>query len=210
MQNPRSDSEGFHKNNLENASESSKEKCPACQSAIVSTQSECFSCGIVFAQYARFQFEKDIRKKIGGLEHLGQHHLQEFDTFWKRLVVNYQDRDLHVEFVDKCQKEMALPFAIHCYSRMLEIDSSDDIAVVMRERALALLKVHFVVAPQKKEVILSPSPLFKWVNNAGILLGVLLMVMAGLNAEFKSLMVLGFGFLLVFLAAKFYQKNYFS
>ena len=202
MQNPRS---------IEGRSiEGVTENCPACQTVCVSGQTECFSCGIVFVQYARFQFEKDIREKIGGLSHLAQSHLEELDTVWKRVVVNYSDRDIHESFVRKCRTETALPFAIHCYSRMMDLDAGDDIAAVMRKRALAMLSVPAMVAPTPKAPIASPSLLFKWVNNAGIVLGVFVIGLGTMVPQLQNLVGLGVSFLFLFLVSKVYQKRYFS
>ena len=72
-----------------------EKRCPSCQKEILNGQKECFGCGIVFENYAKFQFEKDMKEKVGGLDHLEAPSLKKLDQSWKKLVVNYHDQQGH-------------------------------------------------------------------------------------------------------------------
>ena len=123
------------------------EDCPSCGVELVPKQKECFSCGVVFASFAKFQFEKIIKQKVGGIDHLTQGTLQQLDLLWKKIVVNYHDQESHQAFLRRCFVESAIPFAVHCYTRMLDIDKEDDLAITMRRQALQMLALPWRRGP---------------------------------------------------------------
>ena len=115
--------------------------CPSCNREVVKDQAECFSCGIVFSSYDKFQFEKDMKAKVGGIDHLSVTNIKTLEKMWKKVVVNYHDKVEHQSFLQHCFKEKALPYAVHFYSRMLEIDAHDDIDVDCRDRQTSQLNI---------------------------------------------------------------------
>ena len=183
--------------------------CPSCGQEVAQKQAECFSCGIVFSSYAKFQFDKQLKEKVGGIDHLSVTNIKALERAWKQVVVNYHDKNEHQNFLQKCFKEKALPYAVHFYSRMLEIDVDDDIAQMMRRQALSMMTTSLSYGESEgvSSEFQKKTPVMKWSIYIGLCLS-LICVSAGLflpNA--RNLIGLGVSFLAIFGFLYFYRRD---
>lgn len=187
----------------------SYQHCPACGKEMVAGHSECFSCGVVVDRFADRLTTMQAQSKIGGIEHLTSADLKRLDKKWKQVVVNYHDQSGHHDFIDHCQKNGALPFAIYHYSKMLDIDKEDDIADLMRRQSLTRL----TFAAEIGDSSTAPASMVRLdrLLRVAILIGMLLStitIMAGiLNPAERNLIGLGVSFLAFFVALFLYRRS---
>ena len=186
----------------------SYQNCPACGKEMVAGHSECFSCGVVVDRFQDRMSTNQIQNKIGGIDHLTSLDLKRLDKKWKQVVVNYHDQEGHHDFIGHCQKKGALPFAIHHYSRMLEIDKEDDIADSMRRQALTRLTfaTEVVESPSVPPVMRRLDRFARLAIGIGIFLSSLAIVTGALNPDMRNLIGLGVSFLALFLALSIYRR----
>lgn len=185
--------------------------CPSCGHEVVKDQTECFSCGIVFSSYDKFQFEKDMKAKIGGIDHLSVTNIKTLEKMWKKVVVNYHDKVEHQSFLQHCFKEKALPYAVHFYSRMLEIDAHDDIANLMRRQALSMITTSLSHGDRSAErsEFQRKTPVMKWVIYIGLCLSLTCITIGLFSPGARNLIGLGASFLAIFTFLYYYRKDNF-
>ncbi len=168
--------------------------CPACGKELVVDKDECFSCGVVVSRLKDRLYQRKNQDQIGGIEHLSVGELKQLDRRWKQVVVNYHDQNAHHDFISYCQRIGALPFAVHHYTKMLDIDKEDDIAELMRKQALSRLTFQFATAQntQKPEEIVPRAFTFlKWIGALLLFLGAAFIVIGLLTPNAKNLVGLG-------------------
>ncbi|MES2857184.1 MAG: hypothetical protein V4692_15050 [Bdellovibrionota bacterium] len=103
--------------------------CPKCATRNVTTAQECRSCGIVFAKF-RTGGEERVMSEIQLAGRL------ELVSFWDTVAADYQNVDLHQEFVMACEKAGCLPFASHKYANILAVAPEEEIARKMRKQII--------------------------------------------------------------------------
>lgn len=188
----------------------SYQNCPACGKEMIPEHDECFACGVVVGRYQERLKYTTTRSEVGGIEHLDNHQLKDLDKKWKQVVLNYHDSSEHMTFIQLCQKKKALPFAIHQYTELLKINPEDDIASVMRRRALSFLSVNFVTdkLPTKQGIDLSLglALALKWINWLGFLFSSACIVVGLTVPDARNLIGLGAAFLSLFVALFVYRK----
>lgn len=183
--------------------------CPACGKEMISGHSECFSCGVVVDRFQDRLNTQKTKSDIGGIDHLSSHDLKRLDKRWKQVVVNYHDQKNHQDFISFCQKNRALPFASYHYSKMLEIDKADDIAIVMRRQVLTLLSVPFETLPtsENKKDFYRVDIFLKWFNWVGLVLSASCVVAGLLMPQARNLIGLGAAVLCLFVALYYYRRS---
>jgi hypothetical protein len=183
--------------------------CPACGKEMIPNHDECFSCGVVVKRYKeRVELQKS-HEEIGGISHLTAPEIKALDRKWKQVVVNYFDQSEHMGFIRLCQKQGALPFAIHQYSQILKVNKEDDIAQLMQRRAMSCLSVHFETVDKVDipQVIGRGLQLaVKWVNWLGLFFSSFCIVAGLSQPDAKNLIGLGVTFLTLFIAMYIYRK----
>ena len=186
----------------------SYQNCPACGSELVAGHSECFSCGVVLN---RFQIKMETEKThnaIGGIEHLTSFDLKKLDKKWKQVVVNYHDQNGHQSFISLCQENGALPFAVHHYSKMLEIDKEDDIAQVMRRQALSRLSFSITAEPEETiNVFNRLHSLLRITSLLGMSFGLISVITGILKPAHQNLVGLGVAIIAIFAALYIFQRK---
>ena len=183
--------------------------CPACGKEMVAGHSECFNCGVVVDRFQDRVNNTATKEAIGGIDHLTPIDIKKLDKKWKQVVVNYHDQKGHDEFIDLCQKNGALPFAVYHYTKMLEIDKEDDIAQVMRRQTLSRLTVTFNTRTGSKTVeeFKPVDILIKWANWVGIFMSTTCVVAGMLIPNARNLSGLGVASLTLFIALLLYRRN---
>ena len=183
--------------------------CPSCNREVVKDQAECFSCGIVFSSYDKFQFEKDMKAKVGGIDHLSVTNIKTLEKMWKKVVVNYHDKVEHQSFLQHCFKEKALPYAVHFYSRMLEIDAHDDIASLMRRQALSMITTSLstLETVEGESEFQRKTPVMKWAITMGICCSLACIVVGLFSPIARNLIGLGASFLAIFTFLYYYRRD---
>lgn len=183
--------------------------CPACGKEMVAGHSECFSCGVVVNKFESRRLLSTTINAIGGIEHLTETDLKRLDRKWKQVVVNYHDQKGHQEFIQMSQESGALPFAVHHYTQMLEIDGEDDIAHLMRRQSLSRLTVHFETPKMPPRQIGNNRLefLLKSINWIGLFIGSFFVVAGEILPDSKNLVGLGVACLALFGALHLYRRR---
>ncbi|MCB0377676.1 MAG: hypothetical protein KDD33_04225 [Bdellovibrionales bacterium] len=183
--------------------------CPACGKEMLIGHKECYSCGVIVERFNSIQHERGVKEKVGGIDHLTLEHIKQLEHQWKKLVVNYHDQKAHEEFLGYCFKRQALPYAVHCYSRMMDIDGDDDIASMMRRRAFTMISapIEGTATPEKKSIVDSRFPFLKWVNWIGIFFSSFCMVSGMMIPQARNLIGLGASFLVIFIALYIFRRK---
>mgnify|MGYP003683199283 CR=1 FL=1 len=184
--------------------------CPACNKEMIAGHSECFSCGVIVQRFKSTQSLRKTKDIVGGIEHLSQEDFKRLDKAWKKVVVNYHDKATHENFLKQCYEHRALPFAIHHYSKMLEIDKEDDIADLMRRQALSTVSIGFenkVSDIGESKVETRGLPFLKWVNWAGLFFSSFCIVTGLATPGARNLVGLGASFLVLFIALSIYRRR---
>ncbi len=187
----------------------SYQNCPACGKEMVAGHSECFSCGVVIQRFQDRAKMHATKQSIGGIDHLTDVDLKKLDKKWKQVVVNYNDQDEHQKFISVCQENGALPFAVHHYSKMLEIDREDDIAELMRRQALSRLTIQALpenTRPSQK-TDLPVDFIIKTILWGALMLSLALIVVGFINPGARNLIGLGFSFFVMFIALLLYRRR---
>lgn len=183
--------------------------CPACGKEMITGHNECFSCGVVLKKFEDKRNLVETKASIGGIDHLTNHDVTRLDRKWKQVVVNYHDSEAHQEFLNLCQKQGAMPFAVHHYSKMLEIDKEDDIAQVMRRQALSRLTINFETEKKSNKSFTTSRTdrIIKWINWVGFFTSAAFIVTGALLQDSRNLIGLGVAMLSLFVALHLFRRR---
>lgn len=89
----------------------------------------CPSCQVVFEKH---------NKKIQGLQDVVVAST-DVSTIWQQVLADYENRNLHDQFIQKCFAEKNLPYASQQYRKMLELNGQDAIANKMQAQIVTML-----------------------------------------------------------------------
>lgn len=112
--------------------------CPSCYQTLKPKALDCASCGIILQNYRRASTERKLKHTIGGLYHLTAEECVQLERAWGKIESVYYDQNLHNQFLHMCLRLKSLPFAVKRYKSRLDMDSYDDIATMMKNRAILL------------------------------------------------------------------------
>lgn len=160
--------------------------CDNCGKEIPASSEKCSLCGIEFERWVRFK----LKGKVGGLEHLSDSDWSEVDRAWKKVAAFYNDKELHHSFLHLCYNKKALNYAVFRYGEILKLNSSDDIAQLMKRQAMSLSQdqgLQIKSKPTKDKLTVSFPRWPKYVSLLGLFSGAMLTVMGSLHlplAEF--------------------------
>lgn len=110
--------------------------CPKCEAKLSPGATECSQCGVLVPRVlAQIEdpLQAEYRLAFGS----------EFVEKWQYVVANYENEEVHWNFITDCQSAGALEFAAYRYRRLKEV-LNDDIAAAMLKRinALSLMEVE--------------------------------------------------------------------
>ncbi len=112
--------------------------CPSCYQTLKPKALDCASCGIILENYRRASTERKLKHTIGGLYHLTVEECVQLERAWTKIESIYYDQKLHDQFLHLCLRLKSLPFAVKKYKNRLDLNAYDDIATMMKNRALLL------------------------------------------------------------------------
>jgi len=130
--------------------------CPSCYQTLKPKAVECMSCGIVLENYRRSHIEKKLKHTIGGLYHLTSEECIQLEKTWAKIETVYYDQNLHNQFLHACLRLKSLPYAVKKYQGRLNRDSLDEIASIMKNRAMLLASESLPTTAAKGETWAPP------------------------------------------------------
>lgn len=104
--------------------------CPKCESALEPGATECLSCGVILPKIlAQLEdpMQADFKADLGA----------DFVYRWQTVLSDYENEQVHWDFINYCQQFEALEFAAYRYRRLVDI-VNDDIAAKMLKRVEAM------------------------------------------------------------------------
>lgn len=117
---------------VEKKEENIAKTCPKCGARNVSTpgstSKECSHCGVIFEKVQPNIPISEDDSALGGTPKLSD--------LWEKLMNDFEDLNLHDQFVNQCRSENALPFASKKYGKILSINPHDEIAKIMRNKVI--------------------------------------------------------------------------
>lgn len=115
---------------------------------------------------------------------------------WDLVRENYARVDLHEAFVQKCFGSNQLPFASLQYRQIIEANPSDDLALKMRDRIIALSTAAYIPQRRQEEKSSRGSGLTWLLIGAGVLLvltGLMSKDLRGVAGVGAAMVVIGVG-----------------
>lgn len=110
------------------------ETCPKCETKLSPGAVECLSCGALLPKVlAQLEdpMQSEFKTEFGS----------DFTDRWQVVLSDYENEDLHWNFISYCQQFRALEFAAYRYRRLVDV-VNDDIAQKMLRRISSLLLVE--------------------------------------------------------------------
>ena len=139
-----------------------EEHCPSCLETLPARASECPSCHVVIAHFKRLSVEARMKTTVPALSHLTTNQCEELDLAWRKAEAFYIDSEIHHQFLHICYRHKALSFAVKKYTELLEKNYMDEIADVMRRRAVVLAQSTF---PEKPSAADTKASEIQWASS---------------------------------------------
>ena len=95
------------------------EPCPKCFKANAVNLNECAHCGVVIA--------KARASELAFTEPSLPPHSAQLATAWKRVIADFNDESLHIEFMKMAERERALAYAAAQYGQMQKLMPTDEV-----------------------------------------------------------------------------------
>lgn len=95
------------------------EPCPKCFKANALNVNECAHCGIMIA--------KARASELAFTEPSLPPHSAQLATAWKRVIADFNDESLHIEFMKMAERERALAYAAAQYGQMQKLMPTDEV-----------------------------------------------------------------------------------
>ena len=172
--------------------------CPACGQELVPDTVECFSCGALVARSRELQAWKKTMEQVGGMDHLSQKDFKKLEQMWSALILSYEDKSVHQNFLNICDQLTVLPLATHHYSKLLKMDPEDEIALFMRDQSMSRLTVH-LERVRKENSFFRLSRWLRWTYFFGLSLSLSCVFAGWVTPGAENLVGLGGSLFLVFL-----------
>jgi ribosomal protein L40E len=153
--------------------------CPKCRARNLGSSQECLKCGVVFARYRKWAFER-----APGEVRLQRH--PELAKIWERILADYEDEYMHWNFISAARQADCLAYASHKYARILSVAPDEEIALTMKRRIQGLSALPLEVPRRQIERMQ-----FRGVNGLLIALAAAL-ILLGMNLHgMRNLVGLG-------------------
>ena len=171
--------------------------CPKCQATNVKGALDCEICGIVFAKYSAKQstiqqvqqHQKNItdvkssKKITAPVSKLTNTDLEQL---WQRVMSDYDNVDIHDNFIQQALQTNNLAFASQQYRNILSNHPHEEIAKKMQNR-ITLMAINMFVPERTQEV----SRFHFGISGTLITLGIILMGCAYLFSGLFTKMAIG-------------------
>ncbi len=172
-----------------------KEDCPVCHTEVLSTMDQCYNCKADLKALRENPQEEESEVPI-------IHGTPELQAKWQHVVNNWNDRDLHQEFIDECHEASELSFAAHKYGRILSMNPLDAFARPSKKKIQALVEQNMLSEKTEEK-----SPTRVKVKDYGlswiaIVLSLAMISFGLLQPEMKNLVGLGAALLALVLGVR--------
>lgn len=112
------------------AQKNSTKPCPKCGAINEKKNEECYSCHVIFARLEQLPLDPTLKAQPSLVRK------------WKNLVLNFDNKELHEDFLESCHRLEALRFAILKYEELKKAQGgSDETCESMIFKAHGLLQV---------------------------------------------------------------------
>ncbi len=170
-------------------------QCPKCREPYSGGDTECSSCGIVFAKFVQpdltsaFQVSRDLKNA------------------WDDVIQAYEDYDVHRRFIRLAQVEQSLEYALERYKIVLDACPQDDLAMRAQKELVALAEVKIQVQEEapRKNAFEFQFPRLR-LGTFLMFLCAVVMVMGLMIPGARNLVGFGSAVLFVMLALRFYFR----
>jgi hypothetical protein len=95
------------------------EPCPKCFKPNTLSASECSSCGVLLS--------KARASELAFTEPGVPPHSPQLEAAWKKVIADFNDESLHIEFMKMAERERALPYAAAQYGQMQKLMPTDEV-----------------------------------------------------------------------------------
>jgi ribosomal protein L40E len=179
--------------------------CPKCGALNAKNSEECYSCHVIFERLEQLPLDPRLRAQPSLVRK------------WKNLVLNFDNKDLHEDFLKSCHQVEALRFAILKYEELRRAQGgADDVCTTMIARAQSLLHVPAAAASATPTgagavngVIKSEAPQAweKWCLWVPVGLSLVMILVGFLNLSLRNLVGAGVAVLLLTLGLIYFWKG---
>jgi hypothetical protein len=173
---------------LKTEGEEAKQSCPKCHLALISGIEDCPHCGVIPKKYLSLK----TASRIQGSERL--------NVLWKKIIDEYENDELHQDFIKISSKENNLAYASSQYAQLVKLIPHDERATKMIAEIQALVAVSMAHSTQPIRVQSVKSRQPRWLT-AIFIIGAMLVAFGFFFPLFRN--VTGLGAVLVFLALGF-------
>lgn len=122
--------------------------CPKCGALNGRSSKECYSCHVIFERLEGLPTDPSLKAQPSLVRK------------WKNLVENFENEDLHNEFMRSCHELDALKFAIYKYEELKKAQGGDPQCDIMIARANTMMLTGLKKETFQKQV----SPKAKWLK----------------------------------------------
>lgn len=193
--------------NLQQEIESSAQKnstraCPKCGAINEKKAQECYSCHVLLARMEQLPLDPTLKAQPSLVRK------------WKNLVLNFDNLELHEDFLKSCHQLEALRFAILKYEELKSAQGgSDEVCERMIQKAQGLLQVVLsgrTLGELSSSAKIEAAPRQKWSKYilwTPISVGLIMMMMGFLNLGLRNLVGAGVAMILLTLGLIFLWKG---
>jgi ribosomal protein L40E len=164
--------------NLTGAESAYLKTCPKCAALNPLRSLECYSCGVIFSRVEGLPRDAKLRAQPSLLKK------------WKAVLADYENQELHEDFLQSCTAVQALEFAKDRYQEMISVQGIDPIGDQILKR-IEGLKNETIIADQPM-LVLPQAKVFqvlkRYYRAAPLLIGIFL-VLIGLIGKTNRNMV---------------------
>lgn len=173
------------------AKEKSSLSCPKCGAIRERSALECFSCHVIFARLEDLPLKPTLKAQPSLVRK------------WKDLILDFDNKALHEDFIKCCREIEALPFAILKYEELRKAQGgSDDVCASMIARIHGMLSVTLSSKPKPELRARGgmASPVVSWhkyVFLIPISISILMILMGFLSLSLRNLVGAGVAMMLL-------------
>lgn len=175
--------------------------CPKCGALNDKKLTECYSCHVLFERLDQLPLDPMLRAQPSLVRK------------WKNLVLNFDNMDLHDDFLKSCHELDALRFAMMKYEDLKKAQGcNDDLCKSMIARAQSLLYVTLAnkstpLVAEPKTVKAPPKPWEKWVLLVPLIASMMMMIAGFASLSQRNLVGAGVAVLLLTLGLVLFWKG---
>ncbi len=149
---------------------------------------------------------KTLKDGNASFDELGEKNLKiDFEFEWSKVLKDYENRAVHLNFIEYCTKKMNLEFAIEKYGRLIAVNPNDALAQSF------LKKIEFNIESRMNFESVKTFKMFTrsfYIILSIVCVGILMILMGTLWFQNKNIAGLGLGLIFFTFAAKaFFQPR---